>query len=260
MVVLNVNDLKKIYTNKKNISKTNALNGINLKIEQGEFVGIMGPSGSGKTTLLNILSGIDNATSGKIEILGQDINKMSKNSMTLFRRNNLGYVFQEFNLLDSLTIEENIMLPLSFCCDDLEELNKKIKNIMNMLDIESIKNQYPYSVSGGEQQRTAIGRAIINDPNVIFADEPTGNLDSKSSNIVMQYFEKLNITKKNTVVVVTHDPFTASYCNRIIFIKDGLVNSEITKSDTNRKIFFGQIMEKLTVLGGNDDEFSTNFF
>lgn len=255
MVVLNVNDLKKIYTNKKNISKTNALNGINLKIEQGEFVGIMGPSGSGKTTLLNILSGIDNATSGKIEILGQDINKMSKNSMTLFRRNNLGYVFQEFNLLDSLTIEENIMLPLSFCCDDLDELNKKIKNIMNMLGIESIKNQYPYSVSGGEQQRTAIGRAIINDPNVIFADEPTGNLDSKSSNIVMQYFEKLNISKKNTIVVVTHDPFTASYCNRIIFIKDGLVNSEITKSDINRKIFFEQIMEKLTVLGGNDDEF-----
>ncbi|MBU3201629.1 ABC transporter ATP-binding protein [Clostridium estertheticum] len=260
MVVLNVNDLKKIYTSKKNISKTNALNGINLKIEQGEFVGIMGPSGSGKTTLLNILSGIDNATSGKIEILGQDINKMSKNSMTLFRRNNLGYVFQEFNLLDSLTIEENIMLPLSFCCDDLEELNKKIKNIMNMLDIEGIKNQYPYSVSGGEQQRTAIGRAIINDPNVIFADEPTGNLDSKSSNIVMQYFEKLNITKKNTIVVVTHDPFTASYCNRIIFIKDGLVNSEITKSGTNRKMFFGQIMEKLTVLGGNDDEFQANFF
>lgn len=255
MVVLNVNDLKKIYTNKKNISKTNALNGINLKIEQGEFVGIMGPSGSGKTTLLNILSGIDNATSGKIEILGQDINKMSKNSMTLFRRNNLGYVFQEFNLLDSLTIEENIMLPLSFCCDDLDELNKKIKNIMNMLGIESINNQYPYSVSGGEQQRTAIGRAIINDPNVIFADEPTGNLDSKSSNIVMQYFEKLNISKKNTIVVVTHDPFTASYCNRIIFIKDGLVNSEITKSDINRKIFFQQIMEKLTVLGGNDDEF-----
>lgn len=255
MVVLNVNDLKKIYTNKKNISKTNALNGINLKIEQGEFVGIMGPSGSGKTTLLNILSGIDNATSGKIEILGQDINKMSKNSMTLFRRNNLGYVFQEFNLLDSLTIEENIMLPLSFCCDDLEGLNEKICKIMKMLDIESIKNQYPYSVSGGEQQRTAIGRAIINNPNVIFADEPTGNLDSKSSNIVMQYFEKLNISKKNTIVVVTHDPFTASYCNRIIFIKDGLVNSEITKSGTNRKMFFGQIMEKLTVLGGNDDEF-----
>lgn len=255
MEVLNVNDLKKVYSSKKNISKTTALNGINLKIEQGEFVGIMGPSGSGKTTLLNILSGIDNATSGKIEILGQDINEMSKNSMTLFRRNNLGYVFQEFNLLDSLTIEENIMLPLSFCCDDLEELNKKINNIMNMLDIESIRNQYPYSVSGGEQQRTAIGRAIINDPNVIFADEPTGNLDSKSSNIVMQYFEKLNISKKNTIVVVTHDPFTASYCNRIVFIKDGLVNSEITKSGTNRKIFFGQIMEKLTVLGGNDDEF-----
>ncbi|WP_308011338.1 ABC transporter ATP-binding protein [Clostridium tagluense] len=260
MVVLNVNDLTKVYNSKKNISKTNALNGINLKIEQGEFVGIMGPSGSGKTTLLNILSGIDNATSGKIEILGEDINKMSKNSMTLFRRNNLGYVFQEFNLLDSLTIEENIMLPLSFCCENLEELNKKVKNIMSMLDIESIKNQYPYSVSGGEQQRTAIGRAIINNPNVIFADEPTGNLDSKSSNIIMQYFEKLNILKKNTIVVVTHDPFTASYCNRIIFIKDGLVNSEITKSGTNRKRFFGQIMENLTVLGGDDDEFSTNFF
>jgi putative ABC transport system ATP-binding protein len=250
MVVLNVNDLTKVYNSKKNNNKTNALNGINLKIEQAEFVGIMGPSGSGKTTLLNILSGIDDATSGKVEILGEDIDIMSKNSMTLFRRNNLGYVFQEFNLLDSLTIEENIMLPLSFCCEDLEELNKKINSIMTMLDIESIKNQYPYSVSGGEQQRTAIGRAIVNDPNIIFADEPTGNLDSKSSNIVMQYF-----VKKNTIVVVTHDPFTASYCNRIIFIKDGVVNSEITKSGIGRKKFFAQIMEKLTVLGGDNDEF-----
>lgn len=237
MVVLNVDNVKKVYSVKKNVSKTNALNGINLKIEQGEFVGIMGPSGSGKTTLLNILSGIDNATSGKIEILGQDINKMSKNDMTLFRRNHLGFVFQEFNLLDSLTIEENIMLPLSLDCKDSEEMNRKINDVITMLGIESIKDQYPYSVSGGEQQRAAIGRAIINNPNIIFADEPTGNLDSRSSNIVMKYFEKLNILKKNTILVVTHDPFTASYCNRIILIKDGLVNSEITKCEKDRKVF-----------------------
>lgn len=262
-MILKVDNLKKNYSikasnkdkNKSYASKTNALNGINLKIEKGEFVGIMGPSGSGKTTLLNILSGIDKATSGSVEIMEQDINKMSRNEMTLFRRNHLGFVFQDFNLLDSLTLRENIMLPLSLECKEAEKIEEKINSVMEMFDIMVIKDKYPYVVSGGEQQRTAISRAIINDADIIFADEPTGNLDSKASNIVMKYFTKLNSSKKSTILVVTHDPFTASYCNRIIFIKDGLVNMEITKGVESRKEFFNKILHCLAVIGGEEDEF-----
>lgn len=255
MLILKAENLKKNYNQKDNTNKTNALNGVNLSIEKGDFVGIMGSSGSGKTTLLNILSGVDKATSGNVEILGENINKMSKNKMTLFRRNHLGFVFQDFNLLDSLTLKENIMLPLSLECKEPEEMDKKINDVMTMFEIMKVKDKYPYSVSGGEQQRTAISRAIINNPDIIFADEPTGNLDSKASRNVMKYFEKLNVLEKNTILVVTHDPFTASYCNRIIFIKDGLVNMEIIKKEETRKSFFDRILESLAVIGGEEDEF-----
>jgi len=249
MLVLSVDNLKKVYTSKNNENSTNALNGVDFKIEEGEFVGIMGPSGSGKTTLLNLLSGIDRLSSGKIEILGKDVKKMSKNNMTLFRREHLGFVFQDFNLLDSLTIEENIMLPLSLDYHEPEEMKEKIDGVMAMLDIATIKDKYPYSVSGGQQQRAAIGRAIINNPDIIFADEPTGNLDWKSSNTVMGYFEKLNMMNNNTILVVTHDPFTASYCNRIIFIKDGLIHSEVTRDSKERTQFLNVILEKLNSIG-----------
>lgn len=223
MKILNVKNLKKNYNN------TSVLKGINLEIHKGEFLGIMRFSGSGKTILLNILSGIDKLTSGKIDIWGRNINKMSKKDMTLFRRNYLGFVFQEFNLLDSLTLKENIMLPLSLKCEDSCEMEERTNDIMDNFDILKIKDKYPYLVSGGQQQRTAIGRAIINNPDIIFADEPTGNLDSKASNTIMKYFERLNTLNKNTIIVVTHDPFTASYCNRIVFIEDGIISSEITK-------------------------------
>ncbi|CAG7840766.1 MULTISPECIES: ABC transporter ATP-binding protein [Clostridium] len=223
MKILNVKNLKKNYNN------TSVLKGINLEIHKGEFLGIMRFSGSGKTILLNILSGIDKLTSGKIDIWGRNINKMSKKDMTLFRRNYLGFVFQEFNLLDSLTLKENIMLPLSLECEDSCEMEERTNDIMDNFDILKIKDKYPYLVSGGQQQRTAIGRAIINNPDIIFADEPTGNLDSKASNTIMKYFERLNTLNKNTIIVVTHDPFTASYCNRIVFIEDGIISSEITK-------------------------------
>ena len=250
MNVLSIKNLKKTYKDKKAINDTEAINGIDLNIDEGEFVGIMGPSGSGKTTLLNILSGIDKATSGEIEILGNDINKASRNDMALFRRKHLGFVFQEFNLLDSLTLKENIMLPLSLEGEDEDEVKKKTENIMRMLGILEVQNKYPYNVSGGQQQRAAIGRAIINNPDILFADEPTGNLDSKASAVAMGYFEKINKIHKKTIVVVTHDPFTASYCNRIVFVKDGVIDSKIEKEQGTRGEFFQEILHKLAVIGG----------
>ncbi len=249
MLILKVKKLMKVYNN-----KTDAINNIDFEINQGEFIGIMGPSGSGKTTLLNILSGIVKPTSGEIEILGQNVKRISKNEMTLFRRKHLGFVFQDFNLLDSLTLEENIMLPLSLESYEEEEMNKKINKVMKMLNIESAKDKYPSSVSGGQQQRTAIGRAIINEPDMIFADEPTGNLDWDSSKIVMNHFEKLNLQNKNTILVVTHDPFTASYCNRIIFIKDGMIHSEIENKEGDKEKFLNTILEHLNDIGDDKNE------
>jgi len=234
MPVLRAENLVKIYVGKGKVNNTNALNGINLTIESGDFVAIMGPSGSGKTTLLNILSGIDKATSGDIEISGETINQMSKNELSLFRRQHLGFVFQEFNLLDSLTLKENVMLPMILDHKDLDEMETKTHEIMSMFGIDDIMDKYPYAISGGQQQRTSISRAIVNDPDIIFADEPTGNLDSKSSKVVMECFEKLNHDNKSTILVVTHDPFAASYCHKVVFIKDGLINREITKKDDRR--------------------------
>ncbi len=249
MLILKVKKLRKVYNN-----KTDAINNIDFEINQGEFIGIMGPSGSGKTTLLNILSGIVKPTSGEIEILGQNVKRISKNEMTFFRRKHLGFVFQDFNLLDSLTLEENIMLPLSLESYEEEEMNKKINKVIKMLNIESAKDKYPSSVSGGQQQRTAIGRAIINEPDIIFADEPTGNLDWDSSKIVMNHFEKLNLQNKNTILVVTHDPFTASYCNRIIFIKDGMIHSEIENKEGDKEKFLNTILKHLNDIGDDKNE------
>lgn len=253
MSVLSAENLVKIYSGKGTVNHTNALNGINLTIESGEFVAIMGPSGSGKTTLLNILSGIDKATSGNIEISGESINQMSKNELSLFRRQHLGFVFQEFNLLDSLTLKENVMLPMILDNKDIDEMENKTNEIMSMFEIDDIMDKYPYIVSGGQQQRTSICRAIINDPDIIFADEPTGNLDSKSSKAVMKCFEKLNQDNKSTILVVTHDPFAASYCNKVVFIKDGLINMEITKKD-NKKGFSVHILDCFAEIVGEKDE------
>jgi len=253
MPVLRAENLVKIYGGKGKVNNTNALNGINLTIESGDFVAIMGPSGSGKTTLLNILSGIDKATSGDIEISGESINQMSKNELSLFRRQHLGFVFQEFNLLDSLTLKENVMLPMILDHKDLDEMETKTHEIMSMFGIDDIMDKYPYAISGGQQQRTSISRAIINDPDIIFADEPTGNLDSKSSKIVMECFEKLNHDNKSTILVVTHDPFAATYCHKVVFIKDGLINREITKKD-DRRSFSKVILDCLAETMGENNE------
>lgn len=243
MSVLKVKDLVKIYESRGKL-KTTALNKINLAVDEGEFTAIMGPSGSGKTTLLNILSGIDKGSAGTLEISGEDICKMKKNDLALFRLKHLGIVFQEFNLLDSLTVKENIMLPMILQNKEPEEMEIKLKAITRLLEIEEIEEKYPYEISGGQQQRAAIARATINDPDIIFADEPTGNLDSKSSENVMKYFEKLNEINKNTILMVTHDAFAASFCNRLIFIKDGEVHMEICKKDS-REEFYHEILKSL---------------
>lgn len=253
MLVLNAANVVKIYKGNCKSNSTKALNGINLTIDNSEFVAIMGPSGSGKTTLLNILSGIDKLTSGDVEISGRSINVMTKNELALFRRHHLGFVFQEFNLLDSLTLKENVMLPMILDNKDPKDIEIRTNEVMSMFNIADITEKYPYTVSGGQQQRTAISRAIINNPDMIFADEPTGNLDSKSSKNVMSCFEKLNTINKNTILIVTHDSFAASYCNRVIFIKDGLVNMEIRKKGT-RKDFFENILDCLSVMVGDKDD------
>ena len=259
MSILKVSNLYKTYKGRNKLDKTEALNGINFEVNKGEFIGIMGPSGSGKTTLLNVLSGIAGYTSGSIEILGENIQSMSRDEMARFRSRHLGFVFQDFNLLNSLTIKENIMLPLSIESndsedDELDNHEEKTVRVMKMLKIDAIADKYPYIISGGQQQRAAIARAIINNPDIIFADEPTGNLDWNSSTIVMDHFEKLNLQNNDTILVVTHDPFTASYCSRIIFIKKGEIYSEIKKNRKTKNEFFYEILDILRNMGDEQYE------
>ena len=247
MNVLQVENLIKYYGAIDKESSVQALKDINLRVVKGEFVGVMGPSGSGKTTLLNILSGIDETTAGSVSIAGKALEQLSDEELALFRRQKMGFVFQDFNLLDSLTLNENVMLPLILEKVDLQTMEQKCYDIMKFLGIEHIGNKYPYHVSGGQQQRTAVSRALINDPEIIFADEPTGNLDSKSSKAVMSCFEKMNQERKVTIMMVTHDAFAASFCKRIIFLKDGEMNMEIVKKGS-RAEFFDQILDCLAVL------------
>lgn len=251
MEILNVENLTKVYSSFKGAKEVTALGGVNLVVNKGEFVGIMGPSGSGKTTLLNILSGVDKSTSGKVSISNKDISKMKKDELALFRRKNIGYIFQDFNLLDSLTLEENISLPLILDKKNPKEINKSVNNLMTFFNIADLKKKYPYHISGGQKQRVAAARALVNEPDIIFADEPTGNLDSKSANSIMSTISKMNDEINSTVLMVTHDPFAASFCKRIIFIKDGKIKMEIT-SDGDRKKFFDKILEVQSVIGGEN--------
>lgn len=251
MEILKVDMLTKIYGSYKEAKEVKALNNINLTVNKGEFIGIMGPSGSGKTTLLNILSGVDIATKGKVLIRNKDIIKMKKDELAIFRRRNIGYIFQDFNLLDSLTLAENIGLPLILDKKNPEDINKKVSELMKFFAIGGLENKYPYHISGGQKQRVAAARALINNPAIIFADEPTGNLDSKSANSVMNTISEMNKEAKSTVLMVTHDPFAASFCKKIIFIKDGEINIEIS-SDGNRKKFFDKILEVQSFIGGEE--------
>lgn len=249
MEVLKAKNLIKIYGGENGLESTKALNRISFSIEKGEFVGIMGPSGSGKTTLLNILSGIDKGTSGSVYINENKIMEMDKNEIALFRRREMGFIFQDFNLLDSLTLKENIMLPMILDKKSPADMEEKSEHLMQLFDIHRIANKYPYNISGGQKQRVAVSRALVNDPSIVFADEPTGNLDSKSSKNIMECFEKMNKELGATILVVTHDVFAASFCNRVIFIKDGKLHSEIVKKGT-RKEFLDSIFNSLALLGG----------
>lgn len=253
MSVLKVENLIKIYNSRGTNNSTKALNGVSFYVEQGEFIGIMGPSGSGKTSLLNILSGINKPTSGYVQIDNENINKMSEDQLALFRRQKLGFVFQEFNLLDSLTLKENIMLPMILDKKSNSEMNNKADEVMSTFEIDKIGEKYPYEVSGGQQQRAAVSRAVVNEPVIVFADEPTGNLDSKSANSVMKLFKKMNDELNSTVLMVTHDALAASFCKKIIFIKDGAINMEIA-SNGNRKEFFDKILNCLAVIGGENND------
>lgn len=249
MVILNARNIVKIYGETSGEGSTTALSGVNLSVNKGEFIAIMGPSGSGKTTLLNVLSGIDKPTSGEVTIEGQQISEKSGDELALFRRKQLGFVFQEFNLLDSLTVKENIILPMILEKKTAAEMEEKVQNLASIFEIEAILHKHPYNISGGQQQRTAVSRALVNEPSIIFADEPTGNLDSKSSVVIMECFEKIVDELKATVLLVTHDVFAASYCRKVIFIKDGLIHSYIVKKESRRE-FLNQIMDNLAILGG----------
>jgi ABC-type lipoprotein export system ATPase subunit len=252
MSILEIENLEKVYE-LKNKDEIKVLNGINLQVRKGELVAIMGPSGSGKTTLLNILSGIDCADGGKVLFNDSDLKNMNKSEMALFRRQKMGMVFQEFNLIDSLTVKENIMLPMILDKKELEEMEDKTETLTELLGISDILNKNTYEISGGQKQRAAICRALVNDPVMIFADEPTGNLDSKSTKDVMNYLNKVNENFGTSVLMVTHDSFAASYCKRVVLLKDGEIISDISKK-ASRKEFFHEILAVLSLIGGDSDE------
>ncbi|MCM3782708.1 ABC transporter ATP-binding protein [Neobacillus mesonae] len=231
-------------------SQDKALDNVRFQVRDGEFVGIMGPSGSGKTTLLNAIATIDPPSSGEIRISGHNAYQMTAEEMALFRRRRLGFVFQDFNLLDSLTVEENILLPLTLDGVPQAEMNTRVDHIISSLGIESIRGRMVHEISGGQKQKTAIGRALIHKPAVVLADEPTGNLDSKSTKDVMNLLQRLHEQEHSTLLMVTHDAYAASYCERVIFIKDGKLYNEIYRGD-NRQAFFQKIIDMLALLGGD---------
>ena len=250
--ILNVANIEKYYGNKDNVTK--AIDNISFRVEKGEFVGIMGPSGSGKTTLLNCISTIDNVTTGSIIIDNDDITRLKGRKLEDFRREKLGFIFQDFNLLDTLTAFENISLALTIAGKKGKEVKKLVDEAAESLDIKEVINKYPYQMSGGQKQRVAAARAIVNNPKLILADEPTGALDSKSAKLLLNSIEKLNKELEATILMVTHDAFTASYAHRILFIKDGKIFNELVRGEDTRKEFFNRIMDVVTVLGGESKD------
>lgn len=251
--ILEVINAEKYYGEKGNISK--ALDDVSFNVEEGEFIGIMGASGSGKTTLLNCISTIDRLSAGKVIINGVSINNLKGKKLDAFRRDELGFIFQDFNLLDTMTAYENISLALSIQKKKHSEIDAKINAIADTLGIREVLNKYPYHMSGGQKQRVAAARAVITEPKLILADEPTGALDSKSSRALLESLDMMNRELRSTILMVTHDAFSASYASRIIFIKDGKIFNEMVRSEgESRKEFFGRIIDVTTVLGGDLSE------
>ncbi len=240
-MILEAKELRKTYKSSKNV-ETISLDGITFDVKKGEMVAIMGSSGSGKTTLINSIAGLLKFDSGRVDIDGNNILEMSKDQFATFRRKNVGIVFQNYNLLDCLTVAENIKVPLILEKEAEDEMDMKVKNIAQIMGLESVMDKYPYEISGGQQQRVGICRAIINNAKLIFADEPTGNLDSKSTKNVMEYFSKVNNEFGTSLLMVTHDPVTASYCHRVIYLQDGKIVAEV-KRDGDRTAFYESIIE-----------------
>lgn len=246
--MLTAKNIVKTYGTRQN--KTEVLKGIDLKIEAGEFVSIMGASGSGKTTLLNVLSSIDQPSSGEIIIDNQNIEQLSNRQLSEFRKNDLGFIFQEYNLLDTLTVKENILLPMSIRDVSKGETNTLVDTLVSELGIEESVDKYPYQISGGQKQRTSAARAFIHEPKMIFADEPTGALDSKSATDLLQKLRDLQQKNQATIMMVTHDPTAASYSDRIIFLKDGQVYSTLVRGEKMQDTYYREILDTQRVLGG----------
>ncbi|MDT2599620.1 ABC transporter ATP-binding protein [Enterococcus hulanensis] len=246
--LIQIEKIEKYYGSKGNITK--ALDQVDFEIEAGEFTGIMGASGSGKSTLLNVLSTIDTVTSGHVYFDGTDISTLNEDQVAEFRKKNIGFVFQDFNLLDTLTIEENITLAMSLQEHSKKKIVEHVDQLLKQLGIEEIRNKFPYEVSGGQKQRCACARAIVNQPIVIMADEPTGALDSKSAQTLLETFVTMNEKLNSTILMVTHDAFSASYCKRILFLKDGQIFHELIRGDRSRRDFLNSILDVLSVFGG----------
>lgn len=247
--ILKLENVEKYYGNKSNLTK--AVDQLSFEVETREFVGIMGASGSGKTTLLNCISTIDRVTSGQIYVEGKDITRMKGNALNQFRREKLGFIFQDFNLLDTLTAYENIALPLSIQNVPPLKIDAKVDEMSQVLGIEDVMKKYPYQMSGGQKQRVAAARALISNSALILADEPTGALDSKSARSLLESMEGMNQNYDATILMVTHDAFAASFATRVIFLKDGQIFNEVRKGKDTRKDFFDKIIDVVTLMGGN---------
>ena len=246
--ILTVTDLKKVYG--KGGSLTRALDGVSLSLEAGEFVGVMGPSGSGKTTLLNCVSTIDRPSAGSIVIDGKELTRLKGKELAKFRRERLGFIFQDCNLLDTLTTYENIALSLSIIRAPAQKIDRRVREMADLLDIADCLNKYPYQMSGGQQQRCAAARAMVTHPALVLADEPTGALDSKSSQLLLDRLDELNMELGATILMVTHDAFTASCCRRVVFLRDGRLFLELHRGNDSRKVFFKKIIQVVTEMGG----------
>lgn len=249
MTILNVSHVEKYYGNSGNLTK--ALDDISFTMDEHEFTVIMGASGSGKSTLLNVISTMDMVSAGSITIGDMELSKMNENQMADFRKKELGFIFQDFNLLDTLSLHENIAMPLVLCKENPKVIDEKVVQYAKILGIEDLLDRYPYEVSGGQRQRCACARAIIHHPSIVMADEPTGALDSHSSYLLMERFLKMNQEEQATILMVTHDAFAASYAKRILFLKDGKIYNEIYRGDQTRKEFFQSILDVMTLLGGD---------
>lgn len=245
---IQVCDVEKYYGSGSNVTK--AVDRVSFQVDKGEFVGVMGASGSGKTTLLNMLATIDHVTSGHIYYGNIDITELQDDELAEFRKGNLGFVFQEYNLLDTLTMEENIILALTVHNLDKKEIQLRTEQMLKLLGLEDVRSQFPYQVSGGQKQRCACARALVNQPKLLLADEPTGALDSRSAQILLETFTQLNESMKATVLMVTHDAFSASYCNRILFLRDGKIFHELIRGERSRRDFLQNILDILSLTGG----------